>query len=88
MKKMNKKLYDRTADNKTYKLCHYQQENICCLRCAKRRRQEFYFVDNDKMEHQYPNWKLVSKNKKQWMYKKLNFKPIDSKFYDRSEITW
>lgn len=32
----------------------------------------------------YPNWKLVSKNRKQWMKKPIKFKSKDRHYWDRS----
>ena len=89
MKKRNIKLYQNTTDNKTYKLCLYQQEGICCLSCAKRSRRDYFYYDYDGGKHCYPSWKLVSKNKKQWMPKKLKIeeeKP--NRWYSRGDITW
>ena len=89
MEKRNIKLYENTNNNKTFKLCHYQQEGICCLNCAKASRRDYFFYDYSNERHHYPSWKLISKNKKQWMPKQFKIeeeKP--NRFFSRGEITW
>lgn len=89
MEKINKRLYDMTADNKVYKLCHYHQEGICCLRCAKRGRRGYFYYDYNHGKHRYPSWKLVSKNKKQWIPKDLKIEEENSTLWrNRGDITW
>ena len=90
---MNQKenvLYKTTCDNRTYKLKRWANEGICCRGCINRRRRTWYDIleyDN-KVRAKYPNWKLVSKNKKQWMRKPLRIK-VDVHFNGTfTKITW
>ena len=82
---------NRGEFNRLYKTWLEQHNKIYCSRCKYHKNENrttkgYGGYADKKVKH--PSWKLTSKNKKQWMYKKLNFKPIDSRFYDWSEITW
>lgn len=85
-------LYKITCDNRTYKLCCWRKEGVCCRGCINRRRRTWYDIleYDDKVKAKYPNWKLVSKNKKQWMKKPLKFKvDLDLRFTRTyTKITW
>ena len=59
-----------------------------CKKYKNKYSKEFgYYIKTDNYEivGRFPNWKLVSKNKKQWMNKKLK-----KKFYNKEdyEIKW
>lgn len=69
--KKNNREYLKTTDNRTYNICHFAAEGICCRACQKRHRQEWYVLKPK--NSRYPSWKLVSKNKKQWMPKNLKY---------------
>ena len=60
-------------DRRTFKILHIVRVTGCCLNCAKGRSCKWYYVDedNDKYRNCYPNWKLVSKNRKQYERKPL-----------------
>jgi hypothetical protein len=83
----NKELFESTTDNKTFKLCLYQHDDICCLNCARSRRKQTYYVNEDKSDGKFPSWKLVSKNKKQWMGKQLNYNPF-AHWEGKDFISW
>ena len=71
--------YNRGENDKRkwYGGFHYDDMEVCC---GKR-----------KGPHtRYPNWKLVSKNRKQWMRKPTKYEVKTSRFGNRSyiDITW
>lgn len=83
--KKNFALYKRTTDNKTYKLCHFAHEDMCCMGCVNRRRRVIYAIyDSERLSNKIPNWKLVSKHRKQWMKKPLQF----NRLRHSVEISW
>jgi hypothetical protein len=77
--KRNRKEYNETGNRRTHKVLHIISVTDCCLKCAIRRRQTYYHIAeyNGKTYAKIPNWKLVSKNRKQWMKKGL--KLVESK---------
>jgi hypothetical protein len=89
-------LYHETTDSRTFSILHITTETGCCLRCAKRQRRGWYGSFNVyKKELKWPSWKLVSKNKKQWMKKSLKYKykPLRNNYYEGKnwlccELTW
>ena len=84
----NKKLLKETTDNKTYKCAHKRIYGRCWIcpyhgtfwsNCSDIRWNHYYYYNDETLGpdarrfHNPPNWKLVSKNKKQWMRKKFIF---------------
>jgi hypothetical protein len=68
-------LFHETTDSRTFRILHITSETGCCLNCAKRRRRYWYGSYSWGDQHiKTPSWKLVSKNRKQWMKKPLKFK--------------
>jgi len=79
-----KKVVDQTTNrgefNRAYKEYLERKGKIHCSYCGYHRGENFtekwyggYKVENiDKIEIRYPNWKLVSKNCKQWMKKSIS----------------
>lgn len=66
---MYRKEYLETTNRKVFNIVHISNVTSCCIICNRRIRNGYYFIiSNDKKRSRYPNWKLVSKNKKQWMY--------------------
>jgi len=95
--KNNRKDYNWT-NNRTYynKLRKYYLEvdgEICCSYCKYNRNEnnkgKWYGGYNKKIK--IPNWKLISRNKKQWMGKPKNYKIIPISWvgnYVYYEIKW
>lgn len=100
--KNKRKDYDWT-NNRTYynKLRKYYLEvdgNICCSYCkyngGENSKKEWY-GGFEKNSVKYPNWKIVSKNRKQWMKKPKNYK-VTTKVIEKTwrdpytlyEIVW
>lgn len=81
------------TDQKSLKLEYFKQSGYCCAACSKRRKQKSYggHCQGDNPNISYPSWKLVSKNKKQWMKKTLHFEKTYSSYwkdYFYLYITW
>ena len=78
--------FNWTTNNYVYNRVRIPYHSTCgwCglgSRCNKRYKQKWYHgEDNSKRrkDNRFPNWKLVSKNKKQWQDK-----PIWKKYYKR-----
>ena len=90
-KKRNRSEYSETNNRRVFKLLHIKSENGCCMRCAIRQRQQWYRIiekDNEWTNTKFPSWKLVSKNKKQWMKKPLKFKTKTSHSRTYTTISW
>lgn len=89
--KGSNKEYKTTTNKRVFKICHFAQQDMCCLACSKRRRRKYYriFEYGDKKFVRTPNWKLVSKNRKQWMKKPIKFSKSKI-IYNNSftDITW
>jgi predicted dithiol-disulfide oxidoreductase (DUF899 family) len=77
-----KKISDETTNrgefNRAYKFYLAHSGKIYCSYCRYNRGEndtrKWYSIDtraNGHIEARYPNWKLVSKNKKQWMKKPI-----------------
>jgi len=84
-KKIEQTSTNRGEFNRAYK--HYLEKKgkIHCSYCPYNRgendKRKFYSFDTRQNGHinaRYPNWKLVSKNKKQWMTKPIKEK---TKYY-------
>jgi hypothetical protein len=81
----NKKVSETTTNrgefNRAYKdyLAHRSRKGISCSYCkyhrnengAGRKYYSGYYKTNGHLKMTYPNWKLVSKNPKQWMEKPI-----------------
>jgi hypothetical protein len=80
-----KRIVDQTTNrgefNRAYKqYLEHKKNGIHCSYCKYHLGDNFtekwyggYKVENvDKFKIRYPNWKLVSKNRKQWMKKPIN----------------
>jgi len=93
----NKKIMDTTSNrgvfNKSRKIYLEQKGKIHCSRCpyhgCENADNKFYgtlmirrHVNLDIKNVRYPNWKLVSKNKKQWMKKKIKIKRRNYKYFE------
>ena len=81
-KKISKETTSRSEFNGAYKAYLEHTGKIHCGRCPYNRGEndtrKFYSIDTRTNGHimgRHPNWKLVSKNRKQWMQKptKKNF---------------
>lgn len=92
----NKKIMDTTSNrgeyNKSRKIYLEQKGLIHCDRCP------YHRVENDERKWygstynwrefqkirrvRYPNWKLVSKNRKQWMKKPIRVKKSNFRFWE------
>lgn len=87
-------LINKTTNRKTHNLLHIKCVTSCCLICAKRQRRTYYCIReyNGKKDIKIPSWKLVSKNRKQWMKKPLKYVEKISRYprysYFYTEITW
>lgn len=92
-----KKLMDSTTNrkvfNQTYKRYLEGREIYCS--CCKYHRVEndtrkwyggLYNRERKEFNIRYPNWKLVSKNRKQWMKKKMNIKEEKSRWGNHIDI--
>ncbi|MDA3780690.1 MAG: hypothetical protein PF487_10795 [Bacteroidales bacterium] len=97
-KKIVESTTNRREFNRAYKnyLAH-KKNGIHCSYCKYHRGEnkttKWYggFTDDDKEKISYPNWKLVSKNRKQWMKKEIKLSEekltrISNKKY--IDITW
>lgn len=93
MKLKKNNVFDTTTDNRTYNICSFKQSGECCIHCRNRQRRTYYHIYeyDDKVVTKYPNWKMVSKNKKQWMKKTLLFKTTYNRWrkdYKYTTIKW
>jgi hypothetical protein len=88
--KNNNVLYKTTCDNKTYKLKQRANQGLCCMGCINRGRRDWYYIHqwDGKQKQNIPSWKLVSKNKKQWMKKPLKYKESTSWGRLYTTISW
>jgi len=83
--------YRETTNSALYRKLHKVQHSSCSY--CKWHPSFYHSSENDrwkwyriyKEESKYPNWKLCSKNKKQWMKKKLRY--IEDKHFGIS-IEW
>ena len=89
---INRTVYLTTNHRRTHKIIHINEVTSCCLKCAIRKRQTWYHkMKWENKEHsKFPNWKMVSKNKKQWMKKPLRFIEDTSPYlrYQYIDIVW
>ena len=80
----NNKIYNRYR--KKY-LCNKGiiKCNFCGYHKGENSNNNFYAIitnkNNTKKSSKFPNWKLVSKNRKQWMKKNLFFNEEENNFY-------
>ena len=97
-----KKIVDNTTNrgefNRAYKgYLEHKKNGIHCSYCKYHRNEnkttKWYggFINDEKEKVRYPNWKLVSKNRKQWMKKEMivskeKLTRFSKRFY--VDITW
>lgn len=102
-KKIVQSTANRGEFNRAYKMYLEQNGRIHCSRCGYHRSENYDgkkwyggFVYDDmetcrgkrkETNTRYPNWKLVSKNPKQWMKKPIRIITDKHKFNDRAYIT-
>jgi len=94
-KKISETTTNRGEFNRAYKeyLTH-KSDGISCSYCKYHRNENGagrgYYGGLNENKLKYPNWKLVSKNKKQWMDKPTKFKIRYYGGYSRKyvDITW
>ena len=88
-KKIAESTTNRGEFNRAYKVCLEQKGKIRCSYCKyhdnENSTDKGYGGYNDK-GITYPNWKLVSKNKKQWMKKPIKI-IVDTNNWRKSEYT-
>lgn len=65
-------VFNETTDRRTWRILHYDRVFSCCIHCDRRGKQNHYGGYSDG-KIRVPNWKLVSKRRKQWMGKPLKF---------------
>lgn len=97
-KKISKTTTNRGEFNRAYKFYLEQAGKISCTYCRYHRNENGkgrgYYGGYERTDGHikiiYPNWKLVSKNKKQWMDKPTRFKIRYYGGYTRKyiDITW
>lgn len=97
-----KKVVDQTTNrgefNRAYKEYLERKGKIHCSYCGYHRGENYegkwyggYKVENiNKIKIRYPNWKLVSKNRKQWMGKSIKIVEENRIQHKRTyiDITW
>ncbi len=88
--KRNYKALQTTTDNRTFKLAHFAHQGLCCQACINRYRRGDYgkTVTKTKTWIKIPNWKLVSKNKKQWMGKPIQKKTTYRHDREYTDFSW
>lgn len=90
--------YNTTTNSSVYRKL-YKEKNASCSYCkwhgpsSENGRWDCYFKNawKGKKKAKYPNWKLVSKNKKQWMKKTLIFEESNNQYSQWDywiEIKW
>ncbi|MEO6304490.1 MAG: hypothetical protein ABIP51_15120 [Bacteroidia bacterium] len=72
-----RKVYAETMDRRTFNIVHIKVKTICCLKCKRRSNHKWYHISWEG-KNIFPNWKLVSRNKKQWMNKEIKFAQKDN----------
>jgi hypothetical protein len=90
----SKKIMDETANryefNRVRKRFLEHKGEIRCTYCRYHRgdNQTNMFYGSYGRHIKYPNWKLVSKNKKQWMNKPIKIKTKTNQNGEWIKITW
>ena len=92
------KEYKTTTNNRVFKILHKEQYASCSY-CTWHSRWfgkqnendawKFYCIDHDQSKWnitRYPNWKLCTKNKKQWMRKAIRYRKAKSRFRTNNAI--
>jgi hypothetical protein len=90
-KKIVKTTINRSEFNRAYKAYLENTGKIYCSRCPYHGGENFHKKKwyGGFKEIRYPNWKLVSKNRKQWIKKTLKFEERISRFNGKYiDITW
>lgn len=96
-----KRIVDQTTNrgefNRAYKEYLERKGKIHCSYCGYHRNENYEgkwyggFKENNRAKLKYPNWKLISKNGKQWMKKPIKISEEKStRFSGRTyiDITW
>ena len=94
----NKKIVDKTTNrgefNRAYKRHLESKGKIRCTYCRYHRNENGkgsgYYGGYDDDNIKYPNWKLVSKNNKQWMQKPIKIITSKSRWNNNTyiDIKW
>lgn len=97
VKKIVNQTTNRGEFNRAYKQHLESKGKIRCCYCGYHHGENddknWYggFKENNRLKIRYPNWKLVSKNRKQWMKKPTKIgKERPTRFSERTyiDITW
>jgi hypothetical protein len=93
VKKISKTTTNRGVFNRAYKEYLERKSRIHCSRCGYHKGENYtgnYYGSYDVGRITHPNWKLVSKNSKQWMEKPIKKKIRYYGGYQRTrvDITW
>lgn len=80
--------YRITTNSSVFRKLHKHHHASCSYckwhgSCSENDSWDWYYISTKKAK--FPSWKLVSKNKKQWMNKPLKFKKLRKGW---EEITW
>lgn len=94
VKKIVEETTNRKVFNRAYKKYLECKGKIICSYCPYHRIENSiwkwyggYFDENkNSYDIRYPNWKLVSKNRKQWMKKPIRIVEEESKFNKRTYV--
>lgn len=87
--KMLKTTSSRSDFNRAYKVHLEKKGRIRCALCRYNKGENstsvFYRINSNYFGDKYPNWKLLSRNRKQWMYKKVRIEEKTiNRFYNNS----
>lgn len=93
VKKIVKTTTNRGEFNRAYKEYLERKGKISCSRCEYHKNENYtgkWYGGHGDEKVKLPNWKLVSKNPKQWMVKPIKKKIRYSCRYQRTsvDITW
>jgi hypothetical protein len=92
-RKEYKETTSRYVYNRRRKYVLEADRKIHCACCKYHDNENYsgkhYFIDTEVGEEdsRYPSWKLVSKNKKQWMSKKYILKKMVHRYYGNTYFT-
>jgi hypothetical protein len=87
-----KETTNRNLFSKLYKISLNRKGKIKCDRCSFNKgcntKKKFYGSTFKKNEIRHPSWKLVSKNRKQWMNKNITIEKKQSRLREYVKISW
>lgn len=91
-----KRTTNRAVFNKLYKKDLEQRGKIRCSICGyhagENKDKKLYGISwmdtQEEQKPRYPSWKLISKNRKQWMKKPLKIKHKTHRWWSQVIITW